>query len=240
MHFLSDLNGTTVLLTGLSILFVCVFLRLLWGTYGNRWPKDDVWVLGLLLGVAFLCFLNVRDAYCPDADQPHIQRSGAINRFKPYTYAVPSGRHSTVTRTGLLVCVGPYDHDVPLMEFDAAIMASVAHRDFPGGVTVTYLGRKEPADVGNEYAITAHPVVEIDDAATGARIFYIDTTRHWPRVIMLVADGLVCVLVFILCLARTRSGTAEDDGTNSGSEGDQSVPSDLTGLGLEGEGRDKS
>jgi hypothetical protein len=241
MQFLADLNAPTVLLTGLSALLVCVFLGLLWGSYGGRWPKESGRVLGFLLGVALICFLNAHDAYGPDADEPHIQRTGAINLFKPYTYS-SGGRHST-TRHGLLMCVGPCDRNVPLMKFDAIVMASVSHRDLSSGYAVTYLGRKEQASIGNGYSITAHPVVEIDDTATGDRIFYIDTTRHWPRMILLAADALACIFTFVFCLIRSGSGTDVDDeggGASFQSDRVHPMPDELTGLGLGVEDREKS
>jgi hypothetical protein len=227
MRFLSDLDGLTIFLTGISVVLVLVFLGLLWGSYGNRWPKENAGMLGLLLAVAIFCSVVAHTAYCPDADQPHIQRTGLITPFKSYAYSV--GRHST--RTGILECVGPCGHDVPLMEFDALIMARLARRELSSGLTVTYLGRKELANIGSGYSITAHPVVEIDDASTSDRIFYIDTTRHWSRMIVLLTDALVCILTFVFCLVRVESASAEEDGSSFQSDRVHPMPDELTGLG---------
>jgi hypothetical protein len=237
MQFLADLNGATVFLTGLSVVLAAVFLRALWGSYSHRWPHESAGVLALLLGVAGFCFVSAYDAYCPDADQPHIGRTGPMTPFKRYFYDA-GGRHSS-RRTGLLVCVGPCNGDVPLMEFDEQIMNTLAGGFVSHPLTVTYLGRKEPADMGNGMAITAHPVVEIDDADTQERIFYIDTTRHWPRVFVLLTDALVCFSTFGLCIRRMGSDAQEDDEGSSRSVRDGSAVNDLTSLGLESHGRDK-
>lgn len=237
MQFLADMNGLTVLLTGLSVLLVFVFLGLLWGSYGNKWPVENVRILGILLAAATFSFAFAYKAYCPDADQPHIQRTGPITLYKPYTYRV--GKSGT--GYGILVCVGPYSREVPLMEFDAHIKARLAHRDFSNALTLTYLGRKEPANIGNGYTITAHPVVQIDDPATGERIFYIDTTRHWPRVIVLLADALITLLTFWICIRKcgADAGSGEDDGSSVQSDRDHSMPDELTELGLGSEDRQR-
>ncbi|MGD0734902.1 MAG: hypothetical protein ABR976_07130 [Terracidiphilus sp.] len=239
MQFFNDLDGLTVILAGVSILLACAFLGLLWGSYGGRWPKDNARVLGVLLAAAFFCFLRIPDAYCPDADQPHIKLTGPITPLKNYNYRVSSGRRS-VTRRGLLVCIGPYSAQIPLMEFNVGAMGSIGGRDLSRDYTVIYLGRKEQADLGNGYAITAHPAVEVDDAASGERIFYIDTRRHWPRIIVLATGGLICLLTAVICLKRSGSDSAGDDASGSQDEGNDSSGNDLTGLGLEGEGQNKA
>jgi hypothetical protein len=156
------------------------------------------------------CFVHAYTAYCPDADQPHIRRTGPVHMFKPYRY--PEGKHYDL---GILECVGPCGKGVPLMEFNERATAAVVDRDPAAPLTVTYLGRMEQADLQNGYQITAHPAVEIDDAATGERIFYVDTTRHWPRVMCLLADGLICIVTFIFCLTHLESGSTQDDGSSN-------------------------
>lgn len=212
MQFLYDLDGLTVLLTGLSVALVFVILALLWVSYGGRWPKDGG-VLGLLLLVVLFSSIHAFEAYCPDADQPHIRKTGAVNTFKPYRYS--TGRHSY--GVGLLECVGPCSKGVPLMEFRAHAAALVADRDPQSPLTVTYLGRIEEEDLRNGYQITAHPVVEIDETTTGERLFYIDTTRHWPRVIVLLADSVLCISTVVFCLTRVESGSAEKDDSSDSS-----------------------
>lgn len=236
MQFLYDLDGLTVLLTGLSIALVCIILALLWISYEGRWPKESGGVLGLLLLLTGFCSVHAYTAYCPDADQPHIRRTGTLNPFKAYKY--PTGKNSH--GEGILECVGPCGKGVPLMEFDQSLTWNVARKYASAPLTVTYLGRMEQADIWNGYRITAHPVVQIDDSATGERIFYVDTTRHWPRVIVLLADGLICILTLIFCFTRIESGTAGDDGSKFQSDRSHLMPDDLTGLGLDGEGQTKS
>ncbi len=207
MQFLNDLDGLTVLLTGLSVLLAFVIQWLLWGVYEGRWPKENAIPLAVLTWVAIFSVFHAYTAYCPDADQPHIRRTGTVNFFKAYKYSTGKSH-----REGILECVGPCGPDVPLMEFNDHATARIAHRDLSRPLTVTYLGRKEQADIWNGYRITAHPVVEIDYSATGERIFYVDTTRHWPRVTVLLADGLVCTITLVLCLIPGKSkSTAEDE-----------------------------
>jgi len=238
MQFLGDLDGLTLLLTGLSVLLVVGFLSLLWVSYGNRWPKESGGLLALLLLAALFSFLHAYEAYCPDADQPHIQRTAPITFYGAYTYRV--GKSGT--RWGNLVCVGPCGQGVPLMEFDAHITARLALRDASRSLTVTYLGRKEAANIGNGYTMAAHPVVEIKDLATGERIFYVDTTRHWPRVIVLLADALIVLVTFWMCIRGTGTdpGSDEDDGSSVESGRVYSMPSELTDLGLGSEDRNRS
>jgi hypothetical protein len=236
MQFLGDLDGLTVILSGLSVILASVILGLLWGSYGGRWPKTGSRVLGLLLGVALLNCFPAYDAFCPDADQPHIRRTGALNPFKPYRYRV--GKHSY--NVGILECIGPCGKGVPLMEFNASITALVGTRDSSAPLTVTYLGRKDWADIWNGYRFTAHPVVEIDDFPTGERMFYVDTTRHWPRVIVLLADCLICILTSAFCLMRIDSGSDDEGGLNARSDRTSSATDELTGLGLDSEDRGKS
>lgn len=209
MQFLYDLDVLTVLLTGLCIALVCIILALLWISYGGKWPKDGG-VLGLLLLLAVFCSIHAYEAYCPDADQPHIRKTGPVNAFKPYRYR--TGRRSY--HEGILECIGPCGKGVPLMEFNERAIALVAERDTSAPLTVIYLGRMEKADILNGYQITAHPVVQIDDPATGDRLFYVDTTRHWPRVMCLLADDLICIVTFIFCLTRVESGSSESDSSS--------------------------
>jgi hypothetical protein len=212
MQFLYDLDGLTVLMTGLSIALVGIILALLWVSYEGKWPEDGG-VIGVLLLLPIFCLIHAYTAYCPDADQPHIRRTGQVTPFKPYRYR--TGRRSY--HDGILECIGPCGKGVPLMEFDEHATALVADGDPSAPFTVIYLGRMEEADLRNGYQITAHPVVEIDETNTGERIFYVDTTRHWPRVIVLLADSLLCISTFIFCLMRSESDTAE-----KGSSSDES------------------
>jgi hypothetical protein len=209
MHFLSDLDGPTVLLTGLSFALASLVLALLWVSYGGRWAGGGG-ILGLLLLPVFFSVPLAYEAYCPDADQPHIRRTGSVNAFKPYRY--PTGRHSHAY--GILECVGPCGKGVPLMEFNEQATALVNGKDSSLPLTVTYLGRIEQADLDNNYQITAHPVVEIDDTASGERIFYVDTTRHWPRVIFLLADVLICVATAAYCLTHVESNPSKSDSSS--------------------------
>jgi hypothetical protein len=192
-------------------------------------------VLGILLLVPVICSIIAYNAYCPDADQPHIRKTGTLTPFKAYKYPIGKNSHGE----GILECVGPCGKGVPLMEFDQGLTWNVARIYGSLLLTVTYLGRMEQADIWNGYRITAHPVVEIDDAA-GQRIFYVDTTRHWPRVIVLLADGLICVLAFVFCMTRVESSSAEDGSSIVQSDRTHPMPDELTGLGLESEDRDKS
>jgi len=100
------------------------------------------------------------------------------------------------------------------MEFNEHATALVKGRDPSLPLTVTYLGRMEGADLDDNYQITAHPVVEIDDAATGERIFYVDTTRHWPRVVCLLADALICLLTIGFCFTHLESRTSKSDSSS--------------------------
>ena len=70
--------------------------------------------------------------------------------------------------------------------------------------------------------------------------FYVDTTRHWPRTIVLLADGLACMTTLVLCLIPGKPKSAEEDETPSQSEGRHSMGNDLAGLGLDGEDQTKS
>jgi len=236
MQFLSDLDGLTIFLTGMSIVFVIAFLVLMWNSYGGRWPKESVGVPVILVAITVFCSVHAYTAYCPDADQPHIRKTGTLNPFRTYRYRV--GKHSY--RTGILECVGPCGKGVPLMEFNQYATALVAGRNPSAPLTVTYLARKEWADVWNGYRFTAHPVVEIDDSATGERILYVDTTRHWPRVLFLLADDAICILTFAFCMTRIESGNAENDDSSDQPERIDPSPDQLTDLGLGGDTRDKS
>jgi hypothetical protein len=219
MQFVGDLDGLTILLTGFSVLLVFVTQWLLWGVYERSWPKENAIAPAFLVFVAIFSFMRTYGAYCPDADQPHIQRTGPINPFKAYKYTTGKNSH----HEGILECVGLCGKGVPLMEFNEHATALVAGRDPSVPLTVTYLGRKEQADIWNGYRITAHPVVEIDDSATGERIFYVDTTRHWPRTIVLLADGLACMTTLVLCLIPGKPKSDEEDGSSDQSE--ESTPS---------------
>ena len=234
MQFLYDLDGLTVLLTGLSIALVCIILALLWTSYEGRWPKESGGVLGLLLLLTGFCSVHAYTAYCPDADQPHIRRTGILNPFKAYKYPVGKSSHGE----GILECVGPCGKGVPLMEFNQGLTWSVAREYASVPLTVTFLGRMEQADIWNGYRITAHPVVEIDDES-GERIFYVDTTRHWPRVIVLLADGFLCICTFVFCLTRAESGTSQND-SSSDQRRSVPIPNTLTGLGLDSDDQAKS
>ena len=208
MQFLYDLDVLTVLLTGLTLALVSGILALLWISYEGRWPKDGGVIVVLLFLVPF-SLIHAYKSYCPDADQPHIRRTGPVHMFKPYRY--PEGKHYDL---GILECVGPCGKGIPFMEFDERATAAVVDRDPSAPLTVTYLGRMEEADLQNGFQITAHPAVEIDDSVTGERLFYVDTTRHWPRTIMLLADSLICIVTFVYCLKRVETGPSQADSSS--------------------------
>jgi hypothetical protein len=235
MQFLGDLDGLTFLWTALCVLLAGLFLALLWVSYGNKWPSANARVLGLLLAVGVFGFVFAYNAYCPDADQPHIQRAGLITVYEPYTYTVGKGS----TRSGLLVCVGPCGQGVPLMEFNQKVIASLKQRGYSIPLAVTYLGRRDDANIAHGFTIAAHPVVEIDDPATAERIFYIDTTRHWPRAIVLLFDALISLTTFGICIRTTgaSAGSDEEEESSSQSDQDRSTSNELTGLGLGAEDR---
>jgi hypothetical protein len=164
---------------------------------------EDGFVIGILIFIMSFGSLRAYDSYCPDADQPHLRATGPVNQLKPYRYL--EMRH---WETGILGCVGPYGKGVPLMRFDERATALVANILPSVPLNVTYLARLERADTSDGQRFQAHPVVEVDDAATGDRIFYLDTTRHWPRVIILLGNIFICLLAFAFCLMRRESELA--------------------------------
>jgi hypothetical protein len=212
VQILADLNMVAFLFTIGAVAVAAIFFSLLWFSYGGKWQAESAGILVLPLLLAVFSLIQAYDAYSPDADQPHIQKTGPLVPFKNYRYS--KGRSS---RTGLLACVAACGTNVPLMELDEPISDTLADTDKSKAWTVTYLGRKQWASTGDGYRYTAHPVVEIRDPSTNTQLFYIDTTRHWPRAIVLLFDALLCAAVVIVCVARTEKGAPSSDDENEDS-----------------------
>ncbi|MGB8259380.1 MAG: hypothetical protein WCE75_03470 [Terracidiphilus sp.] len=231
MNMLADLNAMTVTLTVLGLVLSLLSLGLTWRDYKNGWPIKMRGKGMLLIYLSACCLFFAWDAYCPDASQPHIRLTGAIRFVRQYT--IHERRSS---RTGFLGCIGDCGKAAPLLEFDPERMSGFSRAALARPLTVVYLGRQEGADVG-EYQISAHPVVEIDDAASGEQLFYIDTTRHWPRVILLLASTLLCWLTLWLCsrMARTNPDPEDEESESRASDHTHPMPDELTALGLGGE-----
>jgi len=238
MQFFADLNGLVVFYTLFNIAIAVAFLVSLRSSYNHNWPRENGRALGVLLTAAAFPLFFVYDAYCPDADQPHIRVTGPAIPIKAYSYST-GGRHS-VLRHGLLVCIGSYSPNAPALEFDRELTYLLKARIHDQPVTVVYLGRREQANIGSGYAMSSHPVVEIDDPLTGEQLYYIDTTRHWPRVIVLVADALIGLVTFLICIRSVGSKSESDKDDDQGSEADavDSNPDSLLELGLGNHGKD--
>jgi hypothetical protein len=230
MQFLADLDGFTIFLSVVNVLIAAVFLGLLWKSYDNRWPDENGRVLGFPLAIAAMALFFAYQAYCPDADQPHIHLSGQVIPFKTYTYQTRRARH-----TGILACIGACGRGVPVIEFDEGTSYLLTYRVHAQPVSVVYLARLEEANIGNGYVMRVHPVVEASNLATGEQLFYRDTARHWPRVFVLVGDALIGLVTFGICIrttgAKPRHDDGEEDAASSAVEEDSS-PGQLTDLGL--------
>lgn len=228
MHFLADLDGLTQTLTVVTILLNLLLVGIAWSKYINGEPRNlRYFVFGLSLSL--FCIAQVRDAYCPDADQPHLRVTGGMTYLSSYTYHANKSRY-----TGAIVCVKDCSGNAPQMEL-SEIASRVLHgKQANDQLTVVYLKRVENPNTGNGTIMISHPVVEIDDPATGQQIYYKDTTRHWPRVIVLLANAMFGVLSFLLILwmGRQQSTTGESDSGDASSDDSQPIPNDLTGLGL--------
>jgi hypothetical protein len=220
--FLNDLDGITIFA---SVMVVLIGLLLVLYTAGER-PKSLGRRYGAYTGLVCVCLSIAWDAYCPDADQPHIRTTGWMWPVGGYTYH--SGKS---TRKGLIACINTCDDAAPRMALDEYAAYPFRHGPVSPGVSIIYLGRTEQEDIGNRQTISAHPVVEIDSLTDGTRLFYRDTTRHWPRVIVLLTDFAVGLGMMAICWALR--GKEEDGESNgSGSNDRDGQPNKLVGLGL--------
>jgi hypothetical protein len=227
MHVLSDIDANTWFLTALVFGVFAISLGLTWRSFRNEWKIQSSWLgLGAILAVCPL-FL-VYDAYCPDADQPHIQVAGQAVPLRSYFYS--EGKH---TVEGTVIRVEARDIRSPQLELDRHASSILTGSHSPSRFRFIYLQRTEEANLRNGLALIAHPVVEVSDAETGERLFYVDTSRHWPRVILLVCDACFgCLSWFvILRMARLRPDPEEGVG-NFQSDNVHPMPNDLTGLSL--------
>jgi hypothetical protein len=235
MNFFGDLDSMTITLTVLTLVVSLAFFAFLADASRNKMPVKIGRPFAIPLVLVFACFAVAYDAYCPDADQPHIQVTGAVVPIRLYTYHAHKSVH-----TGLIACVDPCGGEsAPLMKLDDLAKRQVDAVSASEQLTLVYLGRTDEVDIGDSQSMIAHPVVEVSSAYKGARLFYIDTTRHWSRVILLLADGLFGILAFIIFLRMVHSIPAtEADGTgNSASEGMQATPNELTSLGMGADSR---
>lgn len=208
MAFLADLGGLTIFYTIVVVFLVSLYLTALYRSYGGKWPTGNGLALAILAALAFICGHNAWQAYCPDADQPHIRVTGPIVPFKEYTYSSHRARYK-----GILACIGPCGQNVPLLAFDEPATKKLSTMVQFQPLTVVYLARKQDAEIGGALMMRAHPVVEMDASDTGKQIFYIDTTRHRSRAIVLGFDSSLATLTILTCLlsAGVKAGSKEDD-----------------------------
>jgi len=202
-----------VLFTVGAVAIASILFSLLWFSYGGKWQADSGGILALPLLLAVFASIQAYTAYCPDADQPHIQRTGPFVPFKNYRYTTRRASH-----IGLLACINACGTNVPLMELDEPMLYTLGDMDKTKSWTVTYLGRKDWESTGTGNRYTAHQVVEIRDPSTNSQLFYIDTTRHWPRVVLLLFDALLCAAVVVVCVARTENGSGSSDDESGDSQ----------------------
>jgi len=233
MQFLGDLDGLTIFMIVAAVVLAVAALAMLRVAFEGKWQPEGNTVLALLMFAAIFSFIHAYKAYCPDADQPHIRLTGPLSPYKIYRYSV--GRRSY--RLGMLECVDPCNTTVPLLEFNREAVQLIVGREPSARYTVTYLGRKENANLQNGYSITAHPVVEIQDPS-GDRIFYIDTTRHWPRTITLLAGGSMCIATVVLCLMSWKPNTDDEEFPRRPIPDD--VPAELHVADLRADGEDRN
>ncbi len=224
MKFASDLDGLTLATSAVVVLANLLGLGLTWRAWKEKRPIKFNRAFGIPLGLSLYCFPLAYDAYCPDADQPHIRYSGPVYPISRYTYHAGKSSHE-----GIICWIGAGSGTGTYLEFDEHAVTRVSRAHALGPLSVVYLGRAELAQVKTGSSPAAHPVVEIDDSVDGRRLFYRDTTRHWPRVIVLLTDALLGILSLVLCLRMCGASTAQDD---SVSELTTDSENELTGLGL--------
>ncbi|HEY3706339.1 MAG TPA: hypothetical protein VGL22_14855 [Terracidiphilus sp.] len=222
--FFNDLDGLTVFTT---LVVVVIGILLVLYTAGERPRSIARRRYGYYVGMVIVCLSIAWDAYCPDADQPHIRATGWAWPVESYTYH--SGKS---THTGLIACINSCDDTDPRLALDEYAAYLFRHGAVRPGVSVTYLGRTEKENIGNIRTVPAHPVVEIDSVTDGRRLFYRDTTRHWPRVIVLLSDFVFGMGMMAVCW--TLRGREEEGDSAWSNDGQQN---ELLGLGLGGAGR---
>jgi hypothetical protein len=205
MHFLTDLDGLTVTISVIALAVAWLYLVI---TAKTR-PRTLGRPYGLPLAFAFVCVMLARAAYCPDADLPHIRVSGWMWPVQSYTYHSGKGSY-----TGLIACVDTCDTLAPRLALDDTASRVLKNGRRGAAVSVVYLGREESEVTQGGISVTANPVVEIDNLDNGARLFYRDTRRHWPRAILLLFDALMLVAAFAFCFRlRSRTGDQEAPAT---------------------------
>jgi len=229
VHWLSDVSVGSAILSLLAIGASALSFALTWRDYRNGWKiaiRTKAIFLTLLL---VLCIAAGWDAYNPDADQPHIRRTG---RLIPKYPAIFHHRHDSDTH-GVLACVDSCTGDVPLISMGQFLTQDWQNAGMQRPYTVVHLGRKDDVDIGSSL-MTAHPMVEMIDPTTGREMYYIDTTRHWSRLILLSTGALLCLLSLIVCskIAATNPDLDENPAPTRYSE--MPVPDGLTHLDLEG------
>ncbi len=229
MDFLSDLDGGTVFL-----LIATVALSFLFLVYtATQRPEKISRPYGLALALGIFCVISSYNAYCPDADEPHLLVRGWTWPIHSYTYH--SGKSSY---TGLIACANNCSNDAPRLELNHS--ASRALSRGPAALSIIYLGRTEEADIGNNKIVVAHPVVQIDDLGTGASLYYRDTLRHWPRVIILAMASLFSFASLGICIRIVHFNPKSNGGQDSDSlVSPGASPNELTSLGLDAN-RDKA
>ena len=222
-------------MTALVLVLGPTLLGLTWRDYKNGWRMKVFGKGTILIYLSIACLFPVWNAYCLDADQPHIRVTGIVQFVK--RYAIHRRHQDDIY--GFLGCINDCSQKAPLLEFDPGIFGEFSPAPIGEDLTVVYLGRQESADVG-PYSISAHPIVEIDDPGSGRQLFYTDTTRHWWRVTLLLADSLFCWLSLYLCNRMARTNPDLEDDRSDRARPDPKEPSinTLTGLGLGVEDKD--
>jgi hypothetical protein len=229
MHFWVDINGETWFFIFGSVC-VSLLLTLLCMHSYRVGDKVNLRLLSLAVVVSILPLTSTYDAYCPDADQLHVEAIGGLVPERTYKYR--AGKHDY---EGLLAHLVQEGRKSQLLEFNAEALGNIKESHSTLRFRAVYLERLDFADIENGMQITAYPVVEVTSSDTGERIYYRDTKRHWPRVILLLFSTVANTVLFALSFWFYKKAEKFKDSPDDVRE-EPAQEDHLVGLGLSGNG----
>jgi hypothetical protein len=194
MAFLNDLNPLSIAATVIT-LTVCgcaIFLDM--RDWLNRWRIDGRRQFALLIWTAPACALGAFIAYSPGADAP---RKTVIGDYREV--GAISGHGVRIDFICVDDCAATGGRTLAIGEKSLKVL-----RKGPVGRRYEFEFLDRPS--GNALWGSSLRVVGIRDPDSGAKLYEVDLTRHWGRMLLFIADFLLCVCTGVLCVVLKLGG----------------------------------
>jgi hypothetical protein len=231
MAFLNDLNLLSIVATVITVVICGCVLSLDFRDWLNRkkfaGQFDGTKQCVFLCFASVACLVGVFDAFSPSANVP---RKTVTGHYRVVHHS--SGKGGSTDFICVIDCTRTGGYTLALNDdAQSALWKRPAGRSYE----FEYLSRPSGSAFGGVWL----RVIGIQDAETGAQLYYDDLDRHWGRVFVYFVDFLLLAGTGVLCVKlerpeKTRKRDEEDD--------PEPVPDGriITSLDLRGDGENSS